>query len=985
MNLKKKSGMILERADFISSHFCKRFLKWWLLSYRCHWQLTNPETSLSNFNLINMPKFKSLHTCVFFTFLLVVMGDLQAMSRDYNHTIQGHVIDNISGQGLTAKVILMTADSAVIDTTTAELVDNPFTGGNIGSYYFNKVNQKGRYIVKAVMENYSDAYTDCELRSNREWAVFVKPIRMMKVFHELPEVLVKATKLKMVMQGDTIVYNANAFNLANGSMLDALIAKLPGAKLNKDGQIYVNGKYIESLLVNGHEFFSGNPKLALENLPAYTVNKIKVFNKAGAASVMMGRNMGDQSYVMDVRLKREYATGYMSNIETGMGTKDRYQVRGFGMKFSNKERIGAFVNINNLNDNQRAELNGEWKPQDMPDGLLATKTAGLSYLYFIKGTDWLSSDMTYTHTSSDNVTKQNAQTFLPGGDAYKNSYAKDLESRDLWKSNTELHLTQDGFFTSDYLNLSYQHTNGRGNMNTETLDSTSVINRLLTENSIESSEFNFKAKSENGLRVFVTDMWRLNLSAEYNRNTQKSFAMQDIQYLQGIPSRDYRNPYTNAPNQHLKLFGSTAYTFQFREKFIMPEYNYTYFYNKASNLFYRLDKLAGRDSSRFDILPSAVDALAGTLDGQNSYRYHEYRNQHEFSLNYKDLGHKFLKANIQLRMPIRIVNANLYYERMGRHDVMRKSVFFEPSLYIYHQSNKTEWSLTAESQSDLPDLTAMTDYRDDSEPLYIKEGNSDLKNIHRYSLEANTTFHGSHQRAFSLWTTWHKTDNSTAYQLTYDKSTGISTLRPMSVNGNWDAKGGMGYTRTLDNAQKFTTDNQLWINYYHNVDLATVSGLTTSQRSIVNNWKMGGESKLIFHANDNYEFTLHGGGNYYLINSQREGFSNIHAGDYNVGLNTTLTLPWNFQISTDMTMFARRGYQQAEMNTTDWVWNAQLTRSFIKGKLLAKLQGFDLLHELSSTQYAMNAQGRTEIWHNSIPRYVMLSLAWRFNINPQKK
>ena len=932
-----------------------------------------------------MTKFRFLHARFFLTLLVIAITNIQARSMNYDHTIQGHVVDNISGDGLTPKIILMTADSVVIDTTTAQLEDNPYTGGKIGSYIFYKINQKGRYIIKAVMENYSDTYTDCELRSNRQSTIFAKLIRMMKVFHELPEVLVKATKLKMVMQGDTIVYNANAFNLANGSMLDALIAKLPGAKLNKDGQIYVNGKYIESLLVNGHEFFSGNPKLALENLPAYTVNKIKVFNKAGAASVMMGHNMGDQSYVMDVRLKREYATGYMSNLETGMGTNDRYQVRGFGMKFSNKERIGAFVNINNLNDNQRAELNGEWKPQDMPDGLLATKTAGLSYLNFIKGTDtWLSSDMTYTHTSSDNITKQTSQTFLPGGDAYKNSYAKDLESRDLWKSNTAFNLWHDGVFTHNSLNLSYQHTNGRGSTNTETLDSTSVVNRLLTENSIESSEFNFRAESQNGLRVFITDMWRLSLSAEYNRNTQKSFAMQDIQYLQGTPSRDYRNPYTNAPNQHLKLSGSTNYTFQFREKSIMPEYIYTYSYNKASNLFYRLDKLAGRDSSRFDILPSAVNALAGSLDGENSYRYHEYRNQHEFSLFYQDLECKLLKADVQLKMPIRIVNANLYYERMGRHDVMRKSVFFEPSLYIHHQSNKTEWRLTAESQSDLPDLTAMTDYRDDSEPLYIKEGNSDLKDIHRYSLEANTTFHGPHQRAFNLWTTWHKTDNSTAYQLTYDKSTGISTLRPMSVNGNWDANGGMGYTRTLDNAQKFTTDNQLWINYNHNVDLATVSGLTTSQRSIVNNWKTGGESKLIFHANDNYEFTLHGGGNYYLINSQREGFSNIHAGDYNVGLNTTLTLPWNFQLSTDMTMFARRGYQQAEMNTTDWVWNAQLTRSFIKGKLLAKLQGFDLLHQLSSTQYAMNAQGRTEVWHNSIPRYVMLSLAWRFNINPKK-
>ena len=84
-------------------------------------------------------------------------------------------------------------------------------------------------------------------------------------------------------------------------------------------------------------------------------------------------------------------------------------------------------------------------------------------------------------------------------------------------------------------------------------------------------------------------------------------------------------------------------------------------------------------------------------------------------------------------------------------------------------------------------------------------------------------------------------------------------------------------------------------------------------------------------------------------------------------------------------MYARRGYQQNEMNTTDWVWNAELTRSFVKGHLMAKLQGFDILRQLSTTSYAVNAQGRTETWHNSIPRYAMLSLSWRFNVNPKKK
>jgi hypothetical protein len=96
-------------------------------------------------------------------------------------------------------------------------------------------------------------------------------------------------------------------------------------------------------------------------------------------------------------------------------------------------------------------------------------------------------------------------------------------------------------------------------------------------------------------------------------------------------------------------------------------------------------------------------------------------------------------------------------------------------------------------------------------------------------------------------------------------------------------------------------------------------------------------------------------------------------------------LPWELQLTTDMTMFARRGYQQSEMNTTDWIWNIQLARTFLNGHLTAKIQGFDLLQQLSNTRYVINSQGRTEMWNNSIPRYVMLSLAWKFNINPKRK
>ena len=83
-------------------------------------------------------------------------------------------------------------------------------------------------------------------------------------------------------------------------------------------------------------------------------------------------------------------------------------------------------------------------------------------------------------------------------------------------------------------------------------------------------------------------------------------------------------------------------------------------------------------------------------------------------------------------------------------------------------------------------------------------------------------------------------------------------------------------------------------------------------------------------------------------------------------------------------MFSRRGYQSEMMNTDDLVWNAELSRSLLKEKLTLKLTAFDLLHQLSNKQYSVNAQGRTETWTNCIPRYVMLSVAYKFTHTPTK-
>lgn len=925
---------------------------------------------------------------VSYIYVALLFFALPIQANDYKHSVQGSVVDNMTGMGVTAKITLMTADSVVIDTITAQIEEMPYDIGYHKAYYEFKdaVTAKGKYIIKAEKEGYDVCYMNCELRSTREDYIGVKQIRMTKIVeHELKGVTVVASKVKMVMKGDTIVYNADAFNLAEGNMLDALIARLPGAKLEKDGRIYVNGRFIQSLLVNGQEFFAGNPKLALENLPAYTVNKIKVYNKAGIKSRLMERNMGDNTYVMDVRLKREYATGYMGDLEAGGGTQKRYKLRGFAMKFSDKERMGAFFNINNLNDNQRAELTGEWEPQEVGNGLLTVKNAGVSYVRFLNNErSWVSTGNTWQHISTDNESITHTQTYLPEGNLFLHNHSKQLNSSDKWESINRLSIDKTNYSTSNSLSISYLRNNGFGSTNSATANETTKLNTLLSRNSLESSDFNFDFSTGNYVK-YITDLIRGDFSVSYNRNKQKQFMLNNIQYFQGGQPNDYRNNYFDMPNQKLKLSAGVGYDINIRKTTFAPSYSYTYTYNKASNLLYRLDWIAGRDINQFNVLPSASNVLLSVLDNNNSYRFNEYRNEHKFNFKYFNRKIKVLNSFVSLNLPLRLLNADFHYYGISEQRFSRRKLFFEPNIELYHWDENVSWVFTARMNSDFPTLLATADYRNDSDPLNIRLGNKNLRNLHHYDVDANVTINGEKEQTISLSANYHRTDNQVAYALIFDNATGISTIYPTSVNGNWNTKFEVEFKRALDKANKILFSNNFSTNYNHSVDMASIAGSTESQRSIVNNWEFGDELKVNYRLNDNYEFTFHTGGKYYLINSARVGFEEIKASDYNIGLNAQIVLPWELQLTTDMTMFARRGYQQSEMNTTDWIWNIQLARTFLKGHLTAKIQGFDLLQQLSNTRYVINSQGRTEMWNNSIPRYVMLSLAWKFNINPKRK
>ncbi len=87
--------------------------------------------------------------------------------------------------------------------------------------------------------------------------------------------------MPVLIRGDTLIYDADSFKNGSERKLEDIIDKLPGVEINASGQIEVEGKVVNKLMVNGKDFFDGDTKIATKNIPSSTVDKIQVLKNYG--------------------------------------------------------------------------------------------------------------------------------------------------------------------------------------------------------------------------------------------------------------------------------------------------------------------------------------------------------------------------------------------------------------------------------------------------------------------------------------------------------------------------------------------------------------------------------------------------------------------------------------------------------------------------------------------------------------------------------
>ena len=913
-------------------------------------------------------------------------------------TLQGSIQDSFLERGLfDCTVTLMRADSTAVECQPKvyEIGNDEMHISTV--FYIDVPRQAANYIIRVQKDGYDDGWAKVSVPDGyKEKTLVVPMVNMKKSIMKtigLKEVVVKATRIKVKMRGDTLVYDATAFQLPEGSMLQHLIEQLPGARMTDAGEIFINGRKIDELTLNSRTLFKGNKKVLLENLPYFTVKELKVFERQSLQAAMRGEKDENPEYVMDVNLKDEYSVGVIANAEAAGGTHERYQARAFGLLLTKTLTVGAFGNLNNINDGSRAIAQGWNQGQGLIMGNQnkpsTRKAAGVNIDYQSTkkqyGFPAIAENVEIAFDRYDNLDESGAyqERFLPAGTAFAESMRSSRNKMTAVQLINQFHRLP--WLFESYINLYYRETDNSMLGTLQQWDSLRVTATQRTEGLGKTKDYGLgwlRARFPTIKRVEGT------IQAYWTRTEREAFNRQHS--TTGATATEYfRHEYEDASTTEYKFEPSLTYDRRLWKKLhIYLTERYQLSGSNSNDKLYLLNDLAGwglQDSTAIDLLPSNRELLRSVYDTENSTRSRLQQQENEFTVALKWNKTEHFPVDVTLSLPVYAQHERLDYERGVIDTLARHNLFtVNPSLHLKHKV----WSLRVGMTTSTPGLMNLMPYRDARNALSIVEGNPSLKNNRR--VNASITWSpklASHRTGLTgsrIESRYVYHIRSVAQGFTYDEQTSAYTYRPENVEGNWQWNTSLSTTFSLSKNQKWWIDSSTGCDVWHSVDYASVSGILDAQLNKVETVNLSENLKLSYKAK-NTKVSLLGDLLWRRTWGHRSTFSNISAFDFRYGVNAMQTIPtWNTTLNIDGMMLSRRGYGSDAMNKDEFVLNASVTQPILHGKVKLTLEGHDLLHQLSNTTYEVNAQGRTETWYRVIPNYVMLRVAWQFNRSPNK-
>jgi hypothetical protein len=398
------------------------------------------------------------------------------------------------------------------------------------------------------------------------------------------------------------------------------------------------------------------------------------------------------------------------------------------------------------------------------------------------------------------------------------------------------------------------------------------------------------------------------------------------------------------------------------------------------------------------MLVSQIDALQAITDPSNSYDSRTERVEGSVGVSFFQNGTYKLAEDSPFTVGYRhwhvgvsvpFKTERLDYQRGSLDTLARQNTVFanfDASFNHYMGGGKRNLKFNASHNRSSAQLTDMITYRDDSQPLVVKLGNPDLKGAVTSTFSADYSDNsGPNQRKWHVGAKFQYSHRNVAQSVLYNPSTGVMTYKPTNVEGAYSVNGNFDMSGAIDRNKYWTWQTNANASFNHYKDHSMLEGETQSRERAVDNLSLSNNAYIKYDRNS-LNVTLRGSVNWRHSAGNMLGFNSVNALDYEYGLVSRYTLPHlKTTLSADAMMNSRRGYGSSLLNTDDFIVNASISQPLLKGKLIARLEAFDLLHQLSSMQYAVNAQGRTVTWYNSLPHYMMFHLVYHMNWNNKKK
>ncbi len=773
--------------------------------------------------------------------------------KDRTIALWGHVRDSFTKHGvLGAKIYMQDENGVVLDSMTTW---RPNNDRDDAVYRFEVPIVQRSYRFVAEHPDYETTTIDYTLRYAARNDFFDLPHTFMKKRDvqlnggDLNEVVITATKVQMVYRGDTLVYNADAFNVPEGSMLDALIRQMPGVELHENGEIYVHGRKVDFLTLNGNDFFRGKNKVMLDNLPYYTVKNIEVYEKQTEKSEWLGVADAPKDFVMDVVLKREYRKGYLANLQGGTSPNPskggeglagsnpsdegtRYAAKAFGQRYTDHSYLNVFFNGNNINELNNPGSKGEWSTsKEQREGVADMKKGGMNLSINDKDKRWTEHmNFEISGVRQHKETRSSTEHFLPEG----NEYSRDVNSRhyrDFGMGGSNTFTLKKPFWFRNQLGVYYGHNTSRGleRYGRFTQDPSWIGGPVV----VLDSAFRYSPEL---MRVLVnmrnddntgseTSWW-----AEYKPTISYKFLWGDDIDLWG---NLYYGGRRQEENNHVLTEGYSSdqrdKELRFDDKTLNWQAGVQYTvhshshwnYRASVGYYYHWEKV--ENEHLLDFSPDPRNTY--------SYTYNSRRITPTLMVYYQRDNQKRKRSTwFSVSLPLHIEHREIDFrpsmstppsEEPGEVSILL------PTPAIRYESTYNQGLnyllLSYNSEYFAPTMINMVNTFFDSDPLNIQLGNDQLETSfkHRFLLNYKLGWkqHNQYLR-FDGGVNIHQ--NQIVRGQTYDPKTGVTYHRFENVRGNWDSWGQLTFGRMLDAKKRLWLETRVGPSYDHNVGIARI-------------------------------------------------------------------------------------------------------------------------------------------------------------------